>query len=149
MMVDRLPQTESVGQLLKALDQATTKLNQMGQIPNDFSPKEAKELIKVLQNVNTTIDPNILTGKTLIPEGMSTSIEKALKAVQLFEMNQPQANRGVQKNVEQAVTSLSSILSKEIKDFDKNVRNLKKYKIGRKIEKVTEIDKSKKDREGG
>lgn len=146
-MVERVPYTDHVGQLIKALDQATTKLTQIGQAAPDFSPKEAKELIQILQNVNTSINPSILAGKTLVPEGMNASIEKALKAVQLFEMNQPQTNRGAQKTVEQAVTSLSSILSKEIKDFDKNIRNLKKYKIGRKIEKVTEVNKSKKDKE--
>ncbi len=147
MMVERLPYTESEGQLLKALDQATIKLTQIGQTAPDFSPKEAKELIKILQHVNTVIDPSILSGKTLVLEGMNTSIEKALKAIQLFEMNQPQTNRGAQKNVDQAVTSLFSTLSKEIKDFDKNIRNLKKHKIGLKIEKVEEIHKSKKDKE--
>lgn len=148
MMVERSPYVENVGQLLRDLDQAASKLMQAGQAQQGPTHQEMKSLISVLQNVNTTLDPSFWTDKKLAPEGMNATIEKALKALELFQTN-PQANRGAQKTVDQAVASLFSTLSKEIKDFDKNLRNLKKYKFGRRVEKSSESkdsDKQEKER---
>lgn len=120
--------------LLNNLDQATAKLTEISE-NKMISPKEVKDLMKALDHVNSSLGTGGLKEKKVVPEEMNRSIEKALQAVALF-------HTAGTKNTQQAITSLFSSLTSSLKDFDKNLRNLKKHRIGRRVEKVTEGKKS-------
>jgi uncharacterized protein HemX len=141
-MVERSPDVENIEQFMTNLNQAAEKLNEIRQKKQEFSGQELNELITVLNRFNTAFDPNFWEEKKLVPEEMSADIEKALAVLQLFQSNQPEKNKAAQKNVDQAITSLFSTLSKEISAFDKNLRNLKKYKIGLKVEETYQSKQS-------
>jgi flagellar biosynthesis GTPase FlhF len=138
MMVERSPYIEKMGLLVKDLNQATQQLEEISRKPQ-ATKQELTDLIKVLQHLNKTLDPRFWEEKKLAAEGMSASIERALAAVRLFQSTQPAlGNRSGQRNVDQAIASLSSALTAALNTFDKNLRNLKDYKIGRKVEKTGE-----------
>ncbi len=137
MMVERSPYTQNVGRLLKDLNQATLKLEEISTKP-EATKQEINDLIKTLQHFNQILEPSSWEEKKLAPEEMSSSIEKALAAVQLFQSIQSKADRTGQRSVDQAIASLSSVLTLALNTFDKNLRNLKDYKIGRKVEKISE-----------
>ena len=63
---------------------------------------------------------------------MSSSIEKALAALTVFQ------RKAGQRDVDQAIASLSASLNAALKSFDSNLKNLKDYKIGKKVEKPGE-----------
>lgn len=138
MMVERSPYVENMGLLIRDLDQATIKLEEINRKPQAVSKKELDDLIKVLQEFNTTLDPAFWEEKKLVFEGMNEKIEKALNAIQLFQRYHPERDRSNQRNVDQAITSLFASLSTVLNTFDKNLRGLKKYKIGHKVEKSGE-----------
>jgi hypothetical protein len=138
MMVARSPYVENPKQLIKDLDQAVTKLEEIGKKRQEISNQEMKDLISVLHKFNETLDTGFWEDKRLAPEGMKTSIENALLAITLFNLNQPIKEKGKQKNVDQAIASLFATLAYELNDFDKNLKNLKEIKIGRKVEKTGE-----------
>lgn len=138
MMVERPPYTENVTLLLKDLDQAATKLEEMSQ-KSQATQQDLNDLIKTLQHFNQTLDPNFWEEKRLTSEGISASIERALAAIRLFQSTQPgKEDRSGQRNVDQAIVSLSAALTRALNIFDNNLRNLKDYKIGRKVEKTRE-----------
>jgi hypothetical protein len=126
MMVERSPYIENVGQLIRDLDQATMKLEEINRKPQAVSKQELNDLIKTLQNFNTILDPAFWEDK------------KLAFAIQLFQRYHPERDRTSQRNVDQAITSLFSALNSALNAFDKNLRDLKKYKIGRKVEKSGE-----------
>jgi hypothetical protein len=144
MMVERSHPFKSIGQFLNNLNNAVDKLTLFNEKMPPASNQEWNEVIKVFHELNSNLDDtSFLDTKKLVPEEMDKEIEKALKAVQLFQLNQPERNKAAQRNVRQAIISLSSALSKEINSFDKKLQNLKKYRIGRKIEKSGESKHTK------
>lgn len=136
-MVER-PYVENVGQLMKDLDQATMKLEEINRKPQAVSKQELNDLIKTLQHFNTTLDPDFWEEKKLAFEGMNEKIERALNAIQLFQRYHPEIDSSTQRNVNQAITSLFSALNSLLNDVNKNLMGLKKLKIGRKVEKSGE-----------
>lgn len=141
-MVERSPYIGNVGQLIRDLDQAAQRLAEISK-GREASKQELNDLIGVLHKVNDNFpDKNFWEEKRFAPEGMDESIEKALAAVMLFKRNQPEKNKLGQKNVEQAIISLFAALSKEISALDAHLKNLKKYKIGQKVEKSGESKES-------
>jgi hypothetical protein len=147
MMVERLPYTENVGQLIKDLNQATTKLEEMSrQQPQSVSGQKVADLMAVLTRLNTVLYPKLLEGKKLVPEEINVSIERALQATQLFQSTHPEATRAAQRNVDQAIASLTSSLTAELTRFDKNLKNLKKkFKVGHRVEKIDRIEKHQRE----
>lgn len=142
MMVQRSPYTENLGLLMKDLDRATIKLEAINSMPQQASKQEVNDLIKVLHDLNSTLDPSFWEDKKLAPEGMNEKIEKALHEIQHFQRRHPEHDRGGKRNVDQAITSLSSALKEALNVFDKNLRDLKKFKIGRRVEKIGESKQS-------
>jgi hypothetical protein len=73
---------------------------------------------------------------------MKGTIERALAALALFQgMSHSHLGR---TGAEQAIVSLFASLSKELKDFDKNLRTLRKHKIGKRVGKVEKVSEAKK-----
>lgn len=128
---------------VNGLREAAEKISEVSQGKNTISKQEIKDLISKLKHVNASFEPGFWEAKSLIPEEMNKSIEKALNAIQLFQRHQPEENKLAQKNVEQAVISLFSTLSETVKDLDKNLKkNLKEeYKIGKRVEKTSKSKK--------
>lgn len=141
MMVERSPQID-VGQLMKDLDRATHTLETMSHTPQTVSKQDLNNLIKVLQNVNANLGSSNLEAKKLVPEAMNIKIEKALTAILLFQRSHPEGS-GVHRNVDQAIVSLSSSLNAVLRTFDKNLRDLRKYKIGQRVEKINKMMEDK------
>lgn len=142
MMVKSSPYSENVGLLMKDLDRATTHLEAINRKAQGASKQELDALMGVLHDVNSTLDPRFWEDKKLAPEGMHDKIEKALNEVQALKRSHPEKDRAGQRNVDQAITSLSLALKEALDDFDKNLRDLKKYKIGQKVEKSGESKRS-------
>lgn len=141
-MVERSPYIQNVGQFLEELEQAAEKLTEISQNKKEISQKELKELITVLKDCNATFGTNFWDDKKLTKdtEGkVKESIEQALAAIQLFNTNRPDKNKVAQKNVEQAIVGLFTTLTNEVKDLNKN---LKDYKIGRRVEKSQQSKES-------
>lgn len=132
MMVEQSHYVDNLGQLLNDLDQAAAKLNEITEKKQAVSKQDLNDLIHALKNFNTTLDPSFWENKKLAPEeGMNTTVEKAIKALDLFK-------RTASKNVEQAIVSLFATLASELNVFDKNLIGLKELKLGRKVEKSGE-----------
>lgn len=129
-MVDQSRYVGNVGSLKTDLDQAAAKLTEIGG-KNTISKKEINELSTILNHVNSNLDPTFWADKKLAPEDMNVTIEKALKALALFQT-------ATTKNVDQAIISLVSSLKSTLNAFDQNLRNLKDHKIGRRVEKTGE-----------
>lgn len=145
VMVERSPYIQNVGQFLEELDQATEKLTEISQSKKEISQKELKELIAVLKDCNATFGTGFWDDKKLTTdteEEIKASIKQALEAIQLFNTNRPDKNKAAQRNVEQAIVALFATLTSEVRDFDKNLKNLKDYKIGRKVEKSQQSKQS-------
>lgn len=146
-MVERTPYTGNVGYLFGELEQTSTKLEQMAGTSQAISRAELNALIGDLQRANKTMEvegPALLVGKKLATEPMNTTIERALRASQLFQLGQSDASRiACLKNVDQAIISLSSALKKAMETFEKN---LKRFKIGRKVEKTAKTKESSPDK---
>jgi hypothetical protein len=138
MMVARSPYVENVGLLMKDLDQATTKLTAISKKEKVASPNELNDIIKVLNKVNENLDTSFWEAKKLAPEGMTASIEKALQAVQLFHRIRPELTRAAQLTAGQAIASLKDALDRAVDGFDRNIKNLKKIKLGQKVVKPGE-----------
>lgn len=138
MMVERSPYVENAGQLIQDLEKATTHLEKISQKPQDISKQELDDLIHALSHFNENLDPSFWGEKKLALEGISEKIEKALIASQLFQRISPEKDRSGQRNVDQQIVSLSSALTAALNTFDKNLRDLKKHKIGVKVEKASE-----------
>lgn len=143
-MVERSLYIDNVGLLKADLQQATTKIEALQKKePQSISPQdeqEMKELIQVLHKLNENIAPGALEEKKFVLEEMDESIRNALEAIDLFNVNQPAANKTAQKNIRETIVSLFASLSSEIKTFNKNLKDLKKHRIG---QKVVETQKSK------
>ena len=143
MMVEQSPYT-SVKQWVSDLDRATQKLENINNHLLAMSEQELTELIDVFQQVNTSFDSSLLKDRTFVtPEGMNQKLEKILNAIQLFQRNHPTQDRSNQRNVDQAIASLVFSLRSAMTKFDKNLRDLKKYKIGQKVEKAEESGQGK------
>ncbi len=142
MMVQRSPYTENLGLLMKDLESATTKLEAINSMPQIVSKQELNDLIVVLHHLNDTLDTSFWEDKKLVPEGMNEKIEKAFHEIQHFQRRHPDSNLSGKRNVDQAITSLSSALKEAVNTFDKNLRDLKKFKIGRRVEKSGESKQS-------
>jgi hypothetical protein len=128
-----------VERLMKDLEQATKKLEEINQKPQT-TEHELKDLITALQHFNKTL-PASLDDKKLVTEGMGMNkkIETALNAIQVFHRQHPEKDR---RNVDQAIASLSSALMEALNAFDRNLKNLKEYKIGQKVEKTGQSKQS-------
>lgn len=136
-MVEQSRYVENVGSLMKDLAGAAAKLSEAGG-KNAISPQEMKDLMKAINHVNANLDPTFWADKTLAPAAMNATIDKALMALALFQKVPPSA-----KNVEPAIVSLFASFNSTLKDFDKNLRNLRKYKIGQKVQPVEKTGESK------
>lgn len=137
MMVDRSPYTQNIGQWMKDLDQATVKLKEFNSSPQTVSRQEINDLMNTLQDLDSTVDPSFWANKNLSSEGMHEKIEKALREIQIFQMRHPEKTLAGQRNVIQAITSLSSALKSALNKLDKN-RNLRDIKLGRRVKKSEE-----------
>lgn len=135
LMVERSHFIKNSAQLSHYINQATLKLAEVAEAKKSVSQQELKDLIKVFHDFNTQYDPSFFSDKKLVPEELSSPIENALKAILLFQ-NATQKEKAIQKNIDQAIVILVSQLNREIKTFDKNLRDLKKIRIGRHIEKT-------------
>jgi len=142
MMVEYSPNTKNIDQLIRDLDQATMQLEEINSKPQLVSNREFNDLIKVWQNFNANLNPTIWGEKKFLfaemLEGMNEKLMKALNAIQVFQRLHP--GRDNQRSVEQAINSLVFTL-KELNKFDKKLkelRDLKKYKIGDRTEKSNE-----------
>lgn len=124
MMVEKAPSID-----LDLLLKATTKLNEIAGKKQAVSRQDLNELHNVLRQFNTQLDPRIWESKKIAPEEMSGTVEKALNALDLFKRN---------KNVEQAIASLYASMISDLNAFDKNLRDLKDLKLGKKVEKSSE-----------
>ena len=138
MMVERSPYTDNPNQLITDLNQLTQKIEEVSGPSAKLSEKELTELIGTLDDFNATFDESFWNEKKLVPEKADATIEKALKAVFLFQSTHPEKQGSGYRNVDQAIASLSSSLTSAIAAFDKNLKDLKKYKIGQKVEKTGE-----------
>lgn len=143
MMVERPPSTENVSLLIKNLDQAKIVLEEINNKPQ-INSKQIDDLIRVLQNLKKNWHPSFWDDKKLATEGMDDKIETALAAIQLFQGRRHSEKEAGQRNVNQAITSLVSALNAALNTLDKerNLRDLKKYKIGQRVEKTGETKHS-------
>lgn len=138
MMVERSPYTNNMSQLMKDLDQATSKMNHINSSKSaSISSHDLTELMGVLNDLNS-VEPSFWGQKTFTSEGMNEKIEKALLQIQLFQRRLPANDRSGQRNVDQAIVSISSALKSALNRLDKNLRDIKKLRIGRKVEKSKE-----------
>lgn len=138
-MVEGLSHIENEGQLLSYLDQVATKLATIDKQLQSVSKQEMNDLINVLQHINETLVSTFWKDKKLsLEEGMNQKIEQTLIAIQVFQQNHPEKDSSHQRNINQTIISLFSALNAALNMFDKNLRDLKKYKIGQKIEKTDE-----------
>lgn len=135
MMVEQSRYVENVHALKQDLEIATKKLTQVSG-KGQLSPEEVKEVAAAIQTVNSNLDPAFWNGKKFV-SGMDEAIKSALGALALFHIARNS------RNAEQAIISLFDSLRKELKDLDKNLRNLKKYKIGQRVDKVEQPSPSK------
>ena len=141
MMVQESRGVDQFSLLLKNLDQAATKLTEISG-KKEVSQNEIKELMSAIDHVNSALGSSGLKDKKVVPEEMNAKIEKALNAVAPF------LTAGL-KNPQQAITSAQQAIisfsssTQALKDFDKNLRDLKKHRIGRRVEKTTETKESK------
>lgn len=132
-----------VGQLMSSLDQASQEIHNLSKPTHTASSGELKKLIGVLEDCNASLNPNILQDKNLAPAQMKASIEKALLAVAIFNSNRPENNAAAQRSVNQATAGLFSALRSEVEKLDKNLRDIRKHRIGRRVEKVNESKDTK------
>lgn len=136
MMVDQTPAV-NFDRLFQDLDHTATKL--IGKKENELSKQELTDLLTTLKHVNSHMDdPGFWEGKKLDPEGKAkenATIEKALKALDLFQ------SVG-KRSAQQAIVSLFSQLKEELNALNSNLRNLKDFKIGQKVEKTRESKQS-------
>lgn len=140
-MVEQSRYVENVGSLETDLVGATAKLSEVGG-KNAISPQEMKDLMKTINQVNANLDPTFWADKTLAPAAMNTTIDKALMALALFQKVPPPPP----KDVERAIVSL---FDSTLKTFEKKLRDLKKYKIGQKVQPVEKTGESKDPKSGG
>lgn len=128
-------QSLPAGELVKSLDQAAAQMHHISQPTHAASSGELKKLISVLEDCNASLNPNILHDKNLAPAQMKASIEKALAAVALFNLNRPEHSAAAERTVGQAIAGLFSALRSEVGKLDKNLRDIRKYRIGQRVEK--------------
>lgn len=141
MMVEQPRSIDPLGTFNKSLDDATAKLNEFSG-KKIASPHEVKELLTALDHANSSMEAAAdLKGKKVVPEEMNRRLENALQAVALFQA------MGA-KTMQQAIASItSSLLFNSLKDFGKNLRNLKKHRIGRRVEKTAETKETSEKRD--
>lgn len=142
MMVERAPYTDNMRQLIKNLDHATEKLGRINSKTHTPSKQELTDLLSVLDDINSN-EPISWDTKTFSFEGMSQKLEKALLQIQLFQRKHPQEDRSGQRNVDQAIVSLSSSLKATRSKLDKELKDLRKlFRIGQRVEKPKESKES-------
>lgn len=144
MMVERSPGIENMGPFLNDLSQATEKLTELSaKSKRVLSPQELKGLITALDKCNDFMNSMTTNlGERLVANvELNAKIEQALKAVLLFQKTQPERKS---EDVERVIISLFSSLDRALDTFNKNTRDLKKYKIGRRVEKIDEMNEEKK-----
>lgn len=141
-MVEQSRYVENVGSLMKDLAGAAAKLSEAGG-KNAISPQEMKDLMKAINHVNANLDPTFWADKTLAPAAMNATIDKALMALALFQKVPPPPKNA---DVERAIISL---FDSTLKTFEKKLRDLKKYKIGQKVQPVEKTGESKDPKSGG
>lgn len=128
------------------LTSATQELEALHRhLPQALSKEELDELNHILKHLNETLKPSSMEKKSVAFEAMSEKIGKVLLAIQLFHNQNPQISEANRRNVEQAIVSLASSLSSALGKPDKNLRDLKKHRIGRRIEKVQEAKRTKEE----
>lgn len=135
MMVEQPRNVDPLGTFNKSLDEATAKLHEYSG-KKTATTQEVNELLSALDQANSSMQSANLREKKVVPEEINRRIENALLAVALFQTTGA-------KTMQQAIASItSSALSNSLKDFGKNLRNLKKHRIGRRVEKIEETKKS-------
>lgn len=102
-----------------------------------FSKQQLKDM-NLFQDFNSSSDASIFMNKSLTFEGMNKKIENALNQLLHFQRQHPERDRAGQRNVDQAIVSLSSSLKETKKKHDKNLSNLKKHRIGQKVVETKE-----------
>lgn len=129
-MVERPAHIANINLFLQHLDKATDCLIAINQKP-DASNQELTDLNHLFENLNDAFaaGPSFLGEKKIESEALSPTIEKALQAI--FQYQRLVGRR----NVEQAIISLSSALKETLNTLDKNLKNLRKIRIGKKLEK--------------
>lgn len=148
MMVDRAPHLGDLGQFMNKLDKAAEALEAMNQKSQAVSKQDLDNLTKILQQLNQAI-PSSWGEKKFVFEGMNDKVAKILLAIQLFQTRNSAKEGASQRNVEQVITSLVSSFnsSKEKERSDKTLKNLREYKIGRRVEKTHKGKESKNETE--
>lgn len=134
-MVTRSDHTENIDHFLKNLDRATDCLIAINQKP-EATNQELTDIKHLFENINESFEAHsfVFGEKKFESEAMKPTIEKALQAIFQYQRNQSLSPPG-RRNVEQAIISLSSSLKETLNTLDKNLRNLRKIRIGKKLEK--------------
>jgi hypothetical protein len=142
MMVADSPYVANQSQLLKDLTQLNNKLEKINDRTQEISTEELNDLFQNIDYFNGILNEEFWSDKKLLPEKANATIEKALKAIFLFQNIRPENNLTGQRNVDAAIASFSSAWHAAVSKLDKNLRDLKKYKIGRRVEKVSKSKES-------
>lgn len=137
-MVEQPSHIEGIGNLMRDLDQATKRLEEINKKPQIASKQELTDLIHVLKQLNANLEPHVWRHKKFAQEGMNQKIEKALVAIQVFQLYHPEKDLSGQRSVNQAITSLFSSLNVVLKKVNNNLKDLKKHRIGLRVEKTGE-----------
>jgi len=129
-----------IGQLsvvLQQISQEVEKLTAHGQTdkPPTISSEKLDSFINTLKKFNSAVDVGYWDDKKLAVEGMNESLEKALQSVHLIHSNLTNKSHLSQKNVDQLIVSLFGSLGQELKELGNRLQNLKKYRLGQKVEK--------------
>lgn len=128
-MVEQSRAVDSVGPLSRVLEGAANKLTEISG-KSTISQNEMKALLKTLNQVNEHLDPTLRSAKKLAPDEVK-AIERALLAVALFQ-------KVDHRKVEPAITSIFSSLLSTLGSLDKGLKNLKKHRIGQRVEKISD-----------
>ena len=129
MMVDSSPFTHNSVQFEKELINLANQIEGVSRSSKPLSESEIRELTNKIEAFNSTLNEGFWKDKKLSPEKSHSTIEKALLAIALFQGK---------RNIDQAIVSLTASLRSALLAFDKNLRDLKKIRIGRKISKSGE-----------
>lgn len=142
-MVERMNPPGLSGQLLSDLNAVTKTMGTLikSPLPQPISDGQIKEVVKVLERFNNDFSKapeSGLMAKTFSGLAFEKGVEKALLTSQLFVSNFKPTPQPA-KDMGQTVNSLFVTLKKEMDKFNRNLRkmkDLKKIRVGQKVEKV-------------
>ena len=140
MVIEHAPFTRNTDELLGDLTKAAKQLEEINKKVHGISSIETHNVANMLEGLNKSLTPILWEVKSApfqgLDEGMHHKIQKALDALVVFQSYHPERNPSTQRSIEQAITALAFTLKSVLSSFDKNLGDLKKYKIGQRVERV-------------